>query len=173
MVRDQLKKNMILRFIHNMNIYSNLVKANYYRLARIYHPDRVDETQKVAANEKFAALYLAYSILADPEKKKAYDAGDSNFLSTKTTIAGKWEQYIRTVEVADIESARSKYQGSVAEQNDVMREIVNGNGSMTHLFNTIPFMRFEDERRMIEMVKEFINSGKISKIAIRKMQNSK
>lgn len=168
-----IEKVLILRLIHNMNIYSNLVKANYYRLARVCHPDRVDETQKAEASEKFVALHLAYSILADPEKKKAYDAGDSSVLFTKTTVAGKWEQYIQPVEVVDSERAKSKYQGSDTEQNDVMREIVNGNGSMTHLFNTIPFMRFEDEPRMIEMVKEFINMGKISKISIRKMPNSK
>lgn len=166
---------LIWHKIHNINIniYSNLVKANYCRLARIYHPDRVDKTQTAEANEKFAALHLAYSILADPEKKKAYDAGDSNVIFTKTTLAGKWEQFIQTVEGADIERAKTKYQGSVAEQNDIMREIINGNGSMTHLFNTIPFMRYEDEARMIAMVKELIDTGKIPKIVIRKIQKSK
>lgn len=99
-----------------------------------------------------------------------YDAGDSTILFTKTTIAGKWVQYIRTVGLADIESARSKYQGSVDEQNDIMREIVIGRGSMTHLFNTIPSMRYEDEPRMIEMIKGFVNTGEISKISIRKIK---
>lgn len=146
------------------------MKASYYRLARLYHPDRVDEAQKATANDKFAALHLAYSVLADPEKKKLYDAGDSTILFTKTTIAGKWVQYIRTVGLADIESARSKYQGSVDEQNDIMREIVIGRGSMTHLFNTIPSMRYEDEPRMIEMIKGFVNTGEISKISIRKIK---
>lgn len=92
---------------------------------------------------------------------------------SKTTIAAKWDQYIRTVDSAEIESARGQYQGSVAEQNDVMREIVIGKGSMTHLLNTIPFMRIEDERRIIDMIKGFMNMGKISKIAIRKLRNAK
>lgn len=125
------------------------------------------------AKEKFTALHLAYSILADPEKKRVYDAGNSTVLLTKTTIAGKWDQYIHTVDSTHIESGRNKYQGSVEEKNDVMREIVVGKGSMTHLLNTIPFMRCEDELRMVKMVMEFMNSGKIPKIAIRKMRNTK
>lgn len=149
------------------------MKANFYRLARIHHPDRVEENQKAIAKEKFTILHLAYSILADPEKKKAYDAGDSTSVSSKTTIAGKWEQYIQTIDSADIVCARSKYQGSSAEQNDVMREIVIGKGSMIHLMNTIPFMRSEDELRIVDMINGFINMGKITKIAIRKLRNTK
>lgn len=114
--------NLILSFSHKQ-LSSYIVKASYYRLARVYHPDRVDESQKSVANEKFAALHQAYSILADPEKKKAYDAGDSTILFTKTTIAGKWEQYIRTIDLNDIETARGKYRGNDEEENDVMREI--------------------------------------------------
>lgn len=147
-----------------------IVKASYYRLARIYHPDRVDESEKAAANEKFAALHLAYSVLADPEKKKAYDAGDSTILISKTTIAGKWEKFIRTIDSADVGCARGKYQGSDEERNDVMREIICGKGSMTHLYNSIPFMRYEDEPRMIEMVKEFTREKKIPKMSIRKIK---
>lgn len=167
----KLSKEIVLYFIYVA--YKFTVKANFYRLARVHHPDRVDETQKAIAQEKFTALHKAYSVLADPDKKKLYDAGDSTVVYTKTTIAAKWDQHIQTVDSSVIQSARSKYQGSVAEQNDVLREIVIGNGSMTHLLNTIPFMRIEDESRMIEMVKEFMHSGKIVKIAIRKLRNTK
>lgn len=142
------------------------MKGSYYRLAKVYHPDRVEEAQKTIAQEKFTALHLAYSVLADPEKKKMYDSGDSNALFAKTTIAAKWMQYIHTVDSADIETARSKYQGSIAEENDIIREIVIGKGSMSHLMNTIPFMRCEDETRMIERVKGFIMKGKIPNTTI-------
>lgn len=71
-------------------------------------------------------MHLAYSVLADPDKKKAYDKGDSTVVLTKTTIAGKWDQYIQTIESNDIENARTKYQGSLSEQNDIIREIVVG-----------------------------------------------
>lgn len=84
------------------------MKANYYRLARIWHPDRVEQAQKETAKEKFTAIQLAYSVLADPKRKKAYDTGDSNGALAKATIAGKWEQYTQIVEPKDIENARNK-----------------------------------------------------------------
>lgn len=156
--------------IYFLNIFLvNTVKASYYRLAKVYHPDHVREAEKAIAQEKFTDLHLAYSILADPEKKKVYDAGNSTALFAKTTIAGTWMQYIQTIDSNDIQIARNKYQGSIAEQNDIMREIVIGKGSMVHLMNTIPFMRSEDEMRIIEMIKVFMMKGKIPKITIRKM----
>lgn len=146
------------------------MKAIYYRLARIWHPDRVEQAQKEIAKEKFTAIQLAYSVLADPERKKAYDAGDSNSALAKATIAGKWEQYTQIVEPGDIEKARNKYQGSLTEQKDVMREIVIGKGSMIHLLNTVPFMRIEDEPRMVDMIKKCMIMGQIPKTTIKKLR---
>lgn len=146
------------------------VKASFYRMARIYHPDRVDESDKTISKEKFTIIHRAYKILVDPESKKCYDAGELKLSSVKTTIAGTWEKYIRTVEPSDIIDARMKYQGSSLEEKDVIREFVIGNGSMTHLLNVIPFMRYEDELRIIEIVKRSMNAGKTPKIAIRKLR---
>lgn len=50
-----------------------------------------------------------------------------------------------------------KYKFSEAEENDIAREFVIGRGSLTHLYNVIPFMRIEDEFRMIEIIKKFIH----------------
>ena len=49
------------------------IKKAYRKLARKYHPDRnPDDT---AAEEKFKEISAAHDILADPEKRKEYDAG--------------------------------------------------------------------------------------------------
>lgn len=149
------------------------MKANYYRLARIHHPDRVGDTEKTTATEKFHMLHTAYSILADPETKKIYDAGGSHSLFRKSTIAAKWKRYIRTIDSTDIDYARKNYQGSVNKKNDIFREVIIGKGSITHLFNTIPFMRYEDENRIIEIVKDGVKTGELPKILIRKMRSSK
>lgn len=154
-----------------MNFNTFTVKANYYRLAKVYHPDRVEDSNKAVAQEKFANLRLAYSILVDPEKKKAYDAGDTDTLFEQTSIAGNWNRYIQKIDSASVLSARTKYQGSTAEQNDVAREFEIGKGSMTHLLNTIPFMRVEDEVRIIAMVKDSMLKGNVSKFAIRKIRS--
>ncbi|XP_031637570.1 J domain-containing protein CG6693-like [Contarinia nasturtii] len=146
------------------------VKTNYYRLALIYHPDRVPEAEKPLANEKFNILHQAYSILANPETKILYDTGKLQFFFSKPTIVGKWEHYVAPLTSSAIESARQKYQGSVSEETDIIREFTIGKGSMTHLFNTIPFMRTEDEARIIHVIKECMQSGSIPKISIRKMR---
>lgn len=42
-----------------------------------------------------------------------------------------------------------------------MREIVVGNGSLKHLLNNIPFMRIEDQERIVLIVEELANEKKI------------
>lgn len=161
---------LVIKFKHTLIYFKYIVKASYYRLARKYHPDRVPEEEKLIANDKFSIVHQAYSILANPETKKLYDSGETHVLFSKPTIAGKWEQHIRPVTSVDIENARNKYQGTIADKNDVVREFLIGKGSMTHLFNTIPFMRYEDESRIIHMIKECMETGAIKKIPIRKMR---
>lgn len=154
-----------------MNSYKLFsVKGNYYKLAKIHHPDRVSEEEKVAAKERFNIIHHAYSVLSNSETKSLYDAGKADMFWPKTTIAAKWEQYIKTTKTEDIESARAKYQGTSTEEADILREFTVGKGSMTHLLNVIPFMRYEDENRIIEIIKRSIEEKKIPKIPIRKIR---
>ncbi len=48
------------------------IKSAYRKLALQHHPDRNPENQE-ASSEKFKEITEAYSILADPEKRAAYD----------------------------------------------------------------------------------------------------
>lgn len=128
--------------------------------------------EKEEASSKFNIIHNAYSILSDPEKKQLYDNG-SDILFTKTTTAAKWENYLKPLNEVDIDSARKAYQNSESEEIDLIREVVIGNGSLTHLLNTIPFMRAEDENRIIESIMEMMSLGKIPKISIKKLQKKK
>jgi molecular chaperone DnaJ len=49
------------------------IKKAYRKLARKYHPDRNPDDK--AAEEKFKEVSAAHDVLADPEKRKEYDAG--------------------------------------------------------------------------------------------------
>lgn len=50
------------------------IKSSYHRLARVYHPDKMDEGQDAAAMEaEFTQISTAYNVLKDPEKRAAYD----------------------------------------------------------------------------------------------------
>lgn len=145
------------------------MKKSYYKLAKLYHPDRVASNKREEAKDKFNIVHNAYSILSDAAKKKLYDSG-SSVLFAKATVAAMWENYLKPVKDSDINYARDKYQGSIAEKRDLIREFETGNGSMTHLLNNIPFMRVEDENRIIEIVKDLIDKGEVKKIKIKKIK---
>lgn len=71
---------------------------------------------------------------------------------------------------ADLEQATVNYKNSDKEKEDIIREIVAGNGSMTHLLNQIPFMRAEDQPRILSIIQELVNTNQIPKsIKIKKI----
>jgi molecular chaperone DnaJ len=49
------------------------IKKKYRSLALKYHPDRVPEAEKKAAEEKFKEISEAYGVLSDPKKRQTYD----------------------------------------------------------------------------------------------------
>ena len=49
------------------------IKKAYRSLALKHHPDRVQESEKKGAEEKFKEISEAYGVLSDPKKKETYD----------------------------------------------------------------------------------------------------
>lgn len=70
------------------------IKAAYYELSKIYHPDRHDgEQQKNLAAEKFLQVAEAYEVLSSDKKRKAYDKKcQESWLQTPT---GSWPTQMR------------------------------------------------------------------------------
>ena len=52
------------------------IKKVYRKLALIWHPDKVDEDKKAAAEIKFRDIAEAYTILTDDELRQKYDNGE-------------------------------------------------------------------------------------------------
>ncbi|XP_031637841.1 J domain-containing protein CG6693-like [Contarinia nasturtii] len=145
------------------------VKRAFFNMAKKYHPDRVEDAMKIEAGEKFNIIHNAYTILSQPEKKKLYDEG-RDVLFTRKTIAAGWEIYMKPVQNNDIEQAKKMYQGSKKEEEDLIREFKAGKGSLTHILNNLPFMRVEDENRIIETINDLVYQGKLPKIKIKKIR---
>lgn len=141
-------------------------------MALKYHPDRVGENEREEASAKFGIIHNAYTILSDSDKKKQYDEG-SDILFAQKTIAAQWEHYLKPTTNNDIEVAKKAYQNSEREISDLIREFKNGNGSMTHLLNTIPFLRAEDENRILEVLQELMSLGRIANLPIKKLPKKK
>uniref|UniRef100_A0A8R1U284 J domain-containing protein n=1 Tax=Onchocerca volvulus TaxID=6282 RepID=A0A8R1U284_ONCVO len=70
------------------------IKAAYYQLSKIYHPDRHDgKEQKILAAKKFLQVAEAYEVLSSDEKRKAYDEKcQENWIQTPT---GSWPTQMR------------------------------------------------------------------------------
>jgi DnaJ family protein A protein 2 len=49
------------------------IKRSYYKLSRTYHPDKVADDEKSAAEAKFKEISAAYEILSDEQKRSYYD----------------------------------------------------------------------------------------------------
>lgn len=145
------------------------MKESYYRLARLYHPDRAEKNEMEEAKAKFNIIHNAYAILSDGEKKRQYDSG-TDILFTKPTMAAHWENYLKPLDSIAMKKARDFYRNSKTEKKDIAREFVIGKGSLTHLLNNIPFMRVEDENRVIEIVKSLMDDEKIPKMQIKKIK---
>lgn len=141
-------------------------------LALLYHPDRVSHEKKSESKEKFNVIHQAYSILSDAERKKAYDDGLDIFF-TRATVSAQWESHLKIVKSDDFLSARERYQNSENEKKDIVCEIVRGNGSLTHLLHNVPFMRREDEGRIIKLIDQLILDKKLPKMKLKRMQKYK
>lgn len=168
-IKDGNNKTIFLTLIMFLIVICSFtVKRQYYKLALIYHPDRVSDDKKSKAKEEFNIIHQAYKILSDVGRKKTYDDGFDVFLS-RATISAQWESHLKIVTEDDLDRTRNKYQGSAEEKKDILREIVRGNGSLTHLLNNIPFMRVEDEERITKIVKDLIKDNEIPKTKIKKI----
>jgi molecular chaperone DnaJ len=69
-VADELYKTLGV----SKNASDDEIKKAYRKLARQYHPDRNPDDKE--AEEKFKEISAAHDVLADPEKRKEYDAAD-------------------------------------------------------------------------------------------------
>lgn len=132
------------------------MKKAYYRLSLQVHPDRVAETDKDEATEKFKILTKINTVLTDPKKKAIYDEQgviDDDGETDLTNSLALWRQFFKPISVTDIKKCQKEYIGSATEERDIRKAYLGGKGCINYMLNSVPFMTIEDEPRIIELVK--------------------
>ena len=54
------------------NATENEIRKAYYKLAKIHHPDKLQDKDE-QAEEKFKEIKFAYEVLTDKSKREVYD----------------------------------------------------------------------------------------------------
>lgn len=145
------------------------IRKAYYKLSLIVHPDRVQESEKEEATEKFKVLSRIYAILADKNKRAVYDEHgiiDDDDDSIGTNWLQMWQHFFKPISAQDINDYEKKYVGSETERNDIKKSYLNGKGCINYLLDHVQFMNCKDEPRILGIIKEMIADGEIPEYTI-------
>ena len=133
-----------------------VVKKAYYRLSLQVHPDRVAESEKEEATEKFKVLTKLNAVLTDSDKKALYDQQgiiDDDSESDRCNWLEQWRAFFKPITTTDIDNFKQNYIGSETEERDIRKAYEGGQGCLNFMLNSVPFMTVEDEPRVIALVK--------------------
>lgn len=147
----------------------NEIKKAYYKLSLKVHPDRVKESEKEDATEKFKVLSKIYAILADKDKRALYDQHgviDDDDDSSGTHWLQMWQQFFKPISAEDISNYEKAYIGSEMERDDIKKAYLNGKGCINYMMDHVQFMQCHNEDRIIGIVKEFIAAGDVPEYKI-------
>uniref|UniRef100_A0A6M2DKN1 Putative molecular chaperone dnaj superfamily corethrella appendiculata n=1 Tax=Xenopsylla cheopis TaxID=163159 RepID=A0A6M2DKN1_XENCH len=140
------------------------LKKAYYKLSLSVHPDRVDDSRKEEATEKFKVLGKIYAILTDPDKKKLYDENgivDEDSDGTLDSWLNYWSAMFTAVTEESISKYEKEYKGSQEEIDDIKKAYNRFKGNIDMMHEHILFLSYKDEPRLIEIVKGLIEKGEL------------
>ena len=105
----------------NSNASKEVIERVYKVLAKKYHPDTTEETDKHAAEEKFKIISEAYEILSNDEKRKKYDL---ELKQSNPTIS--YEDYINMVNERDaLNNALNNLKNQAKNYNNTNQQYYN------------------------------------------------
>ncbi len=101
------------------------IKKAYRSLALKYHPDRVQESEKKQAEEKFKEISEAYGVLSDPKKRELYDQYGHSGIDQKFTS----EDIFRQADFSGFEDIFSQLFGGGGGGDSIFDLFGGGGGS--------------------------------------------
>lgn len=131
------------------------VKKAYHRLSLQVHPDRVTDSKKEEATEKFKVLTKITNVLIDLNKRATYDEkgiiDEGN--EADCDWSKNWLEVVKQFGYSENENFNECYVGSEKEKSDVRKAYLDGKGSLNFMLKSVPFMTVEDQPRIIEIVR--------------------
>jgi|GEM_PF-2768069 len=152
-------------FTLGLKQFSNaeLVKNQYRKLAKLYHPDK--NPNNPVAEERFKQIASAYSVLSNPEKKVAYDfqlrGGQSTSVKIDPAIIFARRQREReALKIHELETRYFKYQNSFFSINVRLGTAIFFLGFLSASFISNYFMNYEDiSAAMMQAFKGLVYAG--------------
>lgn len=115
---------------------SSRIKQAYFRLAKLWHPDKVtDGVDSAVHTEKFQALSKLYSIFSDGEKRKLFD--ETKSFQDDELSHENWTEYGVRVTKQDIEEFMKVYKGSPDEEEDLKKYFIRFEGNLDHVYECV------------------------------------
>lgn len=134
---------------------SDVIKKAYYRLALVYHPDRIGRNDTPEATkeskERFQEVALAYEVLMDQERRALYDRTGS--------FEGTPSQMEPSITMSDIDKFKEYYIGSIEEYEDILSFYLKFDGDIALVGESIFFGCPDEEQRYKEIVERAIRRG--------------
>lgn len=176
-----------IKIIENFRILTNFapaVKKAYYKQALKVHPDRVPETEKEEATEKFKVLAKIHEVLSDSSRRALYDEQGVVDDDDDDKFGSSWleafKNLFKPISDTDIDNYRIQYvgkfsalaglrarphvctiSGSELEKADLKKAYVNGSGCINYIMEFVPFMSVEDEPRFHDIIDMMIKSNEV------------
>lgn len=87
----------------------NLVRKAYHRMSLQIHPDRVIESEKEEATEKFKLLKEIIVVLTNPSKKAIYD--EQGIICDEGETECHWPEFFNQIIIKENENFHKCYSG--------------------------------------------------------------
>ncbi|EJD44088.1 DnaJ-domain-containing protein [Auricularia subglabra TFB-10046 SS5] len=146
------------------------IKKAYRKLALVHHPDKHASASEERRNEesrKFQQVGFAYAVLSDEKRRKRYDTtGRTDAAFELAEGEDGWEAYFsdlfEEVTRAKLDEMKKEYQGSEEERADLLDAYTKCDGDIDEIMTHIPHSTYEDEDRLVAVLKDLISSGATS-----------
>lgn len=102
------------------------IKKNYFRLAKLYHPDVAGNT--LASKERFKLINEAYGVLIDPQKRREYDETLMKKVGSKDAAALKASDR-KTATLAYQQARDAIKAGRYDKASVLLREAIRADGT--------------------------------------------